>query len=510
MSRSENRREVSVQSLDGRDSVERETPLPWDQLVPLIAVRLAEPINYALILPFVYQMVQGFDVAKSSKDVSLYVGVLMASFSVCQMITTMFWGPLSDRIGRRPALLIGLAGDLATFVLFGLSKSFTWALVARSLNGFCAGNGAVVKSVIAELADDSNRSRMMALLPLIYNVGMAFGAATGGLLADPVRQYPRAFGNWQVFRTFPYLLPCLVGSLTTSIGLVVGMLQLKETLVITPEPENDVDENTPLLSPRPNVMHPKSTMALLTPTFRRLLSGNWLAGLAFIVGQQVYPIFAATKPSDGGLGFGTRSIGFSLSVSGIAILYLQLVVYPRLERKHGALKCYQMGLRIMTPYFFVLPWLSMLASHIERTVGGSDAILALALPESWISHAGFEYCLLWTLLVVLVVFQLVGDILAFTSINLLVANIAPSRATLGASNSLQQLITSLNRLIGPLAAGSVWSWSIKHELPYPFNSHLIWVICGTLMFFSWRLSLRLPSSVDVFASGRTRQASNSA
>ncbi|KAJ2610338.1 hypothetical protein H4S08_003652 [Coemansia sp. RSA 1365] len=347
---------------------------------------------------------------------------------------------------------------------------------------------------------------MMALLPLVYNVGMAFGAATGGLLADPVNQYPRVFGNCEIFRTFPYLLPCLVGSLTTSLGLVIGLLRLKETLVIAPLPAADTNESTPLLSTtRPSVLQPKSMLALLTPTFRRLLSGNWLAGLAFIIGTQVYPIFAATKPSDGGLGFGTRSIGFSLSISGIAILYLQLVVYPRLERKHGALKCYQMGLKIMTPYYFMLPFLSMLASHIERTVGGGDAILALPFPESWISHAGLEYCLLWILLVILVVFQLVGDILAFTSINLLVANIAPSRATLGASNSLQQLITSLNRLVGPLAAGSIWSWSIKHQLPYPFNSHFIWVLCGTLMFFSWRLSLRLPSSIDVFASGHTQQ-----
>ncbi|KAJ1754203.1 hypothetical protein LPJ58_004772, partial [Coemansia sp. RSA 1591] len=175
-------------------------------------------------------MVKGFDVVKNPQDVSFYAGLLLSSYAICQAITIMYWGPLSDRIGRRPTLLMGLTGDLATFVLFGLSKSYKWAIITRSLNGLFAGNSAVVKSVVAEISDDSNRPRMMALLPLMWNIGAVAGSAIGGLLADPANQYPSIFGRFDILRTYPYLLPCLVGSLTTTFGLVVGLFKLKETL----------------------------------------------------------------------------------------------------------------------------------------------------------------------------------------------------------------------------------------------------------------------------------------
>ncbi|KAJ2359039.1 hypothetical protein GGF43_000409, partial [Coemansia sp. RSA 2618] len=181
---------------------------------------------------------------------------------------------------------MGLTGDLATFVLFGLSKSYKWALITRSLNGFFAGNSAVVKSVIAELADDTNRPRMMAMLPLMWNTGAIAGAAVGGLLADPANQYPDIFGRFELLRTYPYLLPCLVGSVTTTFGLVVGLFKLQETLVIKPATpdltasESGVaTESTPLVSnTQQSTEQPpaQSMMSLLTPTCKRVLVTNLL------------------------------------------------------------------------------------------------------------------------------------------------------------------------------------------------------------------------------------------
>ncbi|KAJ2786243.1 hypothetical protein H4R18_000090 [Coemansia javaensis] len=474
------------------------TPLPWSQLGTLLAVQLAMPVNYSLIQPFVFEMVKSFDVVRSPKDVSFYAGVLFMSYSVCQAITTTYWGPLSDRIGRRPTLLMGLAGDLVTFVLFGLSKSFWWALAARSLNGFFTGNSAVVRSAIAEMADDTNRSRMMALLPLVWHVGVMGGGAAGGLLADPVRQYPGLFGSSELFRTYPYLLPCLAGSLTTAAGLAVGLFRLKETLVRDPPdsaPAAEAGETTPLVvaaAARRPAARPGRRLSpgLLTPVARRVLQTNLLMYLAMMMMTQTYPVFAATPPGDGGLGFSPRSIGFSLAVAGVAVVYLQLVAYPRLERRFGALWCYRTGMKVMVPTFFAMPCLSYLARHIERLAGDQQA----RLPQ-----AGVERALLWALLVALILVRITGDVLAFTSVGLLVVNIAPSRTTLGAMTGMQQLLVACTGIVGPLVAGTLWSWSIKHALPYPLNAHLVWVLCGTLMALAWAHSCALPSSVNVFA-----------
>ncbi|KAJ2698731.1 hypothetical protein H4R19_005574 [Coemansia spiralis] len=487
----------------GSSSAQRETPLPWGQLSVLLAVGLAEPINCTLIMPFLYRMVEGFDVVASPHDVSVYASILFTSFCFCQALTSMIWGTLADRIGRRPTVLLALTGDLATFVLFGLSKSFAWALAARSMNGLFSGNTGVVRAIVSEIADDSNRPRMMALMSLTWNAGVLIGAAVGGLLADPATQYPHLFGRFELLRTYPYLLPCLAGSLTTAAGLLVGLLKLDETLVVgrgnncpaAIEERAVANEATPLVGDevsRAPCSDTPSAAALLTPTFRRILGAGMLMFLANAMSDQIYPIFAATAPGDGGLGFMPRSIGFSLMVAGIAVVYLQLVVYPRLTRKHGVLWCYQLGAVVEAPYFFAIPFLSLLAAHIDRMLGTGE-------PSSWLSPAGAEYCLLWVLLVALLLVRVVGNVFVFTSINLLVSNSAPSKATLGTVNGMQQLAVMCARITGPLISGSLWAWSIGSGLPYPLNSHLVWVLCCLLMVMSWRVSTKLPDSVNAFA-----------
>ncbi|KAJ2360429.1 hypothetical protein H4S02_011954, partial [Coemansia sp. RSA 2611] len=116
--------------------------------------------------------------------------MMFMSFSISQAMTVMYWGRLSDRIGRRPVLIAGLIGTLAVSILFGVCKSFTMALLVRLAAGVFAGNAAVMKSAMAEIADDTNRSRMMALLPLTWNVGSMLGSGVGGIFSNPAQQLP--------------------------------------------------------------------------------------------------------------------------------------------------------------------------------------------------------------------------------------------------------------------------------------------------------------------------------
>ncbi|KAJ2722673.1 hypothetical protein GGI07_003136, partial [Coemansia sp. Benny D115] len=273
-------------------------------------------------------MVKDFDVAESPKDIAFYASLLFASFSVCQTMMVMYWGRLSDRIGRRPVMIIGLLGNLVSAVLFGMSKTFTAALLARSFNGLMAGNVAVVKSVVAEISDSTNRPRMMAMLPLMWNLGTVAGTAVGGLFADPANQYPRLFGNSKLFREYPYLLPCLIGCSVTTFGLVMGLFKFEETLVIKREhiasssvTLTSADESTPLVQGQPRQ---RTIRELLTPTVVRVMATNVIVCLAISIDEQAYPIFAATDPQDGGLGFSTRSIGFSMAVASVFVIYLQL------------------------------------------------------------------------------------------------------------------------------------------------------------------------------------------
>ncbi|KAJ2549845.1 hypothetical protein EV175_004289 [Coemansia sp. RSA 1933] len=482
-----------------------------------MAVRLAEPIGMTLILPFMYQMVGGFDIVHDPKDISFYAGLLLTSFSICKAATVMQWGILSDRIGRRPVILLGLLGNLLTFVLFGVSKSFTWALVARSLNGLFTGNSVAIKSVVAEISDDTNRARMMAMLPLMWNLGSMLGGAVGGLFVDPVDKYPWLFGDSVLFREYPYLLPCLVGSISSIFGLVVGFFKLEETLVIKPRTistpsagSNPPSETTPLISEsqseegrcQPSTKpdnEPRTKWDILTPTVIRVLVTNTVMCLAIAMHNQLYPIFAATSVADGGLGMDAQSIGYTLTICGMLVVYLQLVLYPKLERKYGALACYRRGLWLLAIFSITFPLLSVVAKYLHistENIIGFDA-------AKWLSP---ELCLFWILLVAQLYIRTFGDILAFTSVNLLVANVAPNKTDLGFMNGLQQQTTSITYIIGPLISGYLWSWSIKHSFPYPFNSHFVWVLAGIALAVSWHMTKRIPNSVNVFASGSNTQS----
>ncbi|KAJ1884271.1 hypothetical protein LPJ81_007121, partial [Coemansia sp. IMI 209127] len=198
-------------------------------------------------------------------------------------MTVMYWGILSDRIGRRPVVLIGLLGDLLTFALFGISKSFGWAVVVRCLNGFFTGSAVVIKPIAAEISDDTNRARVMAMLPFAWHLGSMLGGAIGGLLVDPVKNYPWLFGNSVLFREYPYLLPCLFGSAISLFGLIVGFFYLEETHVVKPTTApiiSVVSETTPLVSEAQseegrNQVNAKpesfSKWDILTPTVIRVL-----------------------------------------------------------------------------------------------------------------------------------------------------------------------------------------------------------------------------------------------
>ncbi|KAJ2465308.1 hypothetical protein GGI02_004737 [Coemansia sp. RSA 2322] len=462
-----------------------------------------------LIMPFIYKMVESFDVAETPKDISFYASMLFTSFTVSQALTIFHWGRLSDRIGRRPVLIYGLFGILVSSLLFGMSKSFSMAMLARSMAGAFNGNAVVMKSVIAEIADDTNRARLMAILPLTWHVGAMAGSGIGGVFADPATQYPGVFGKFKLFIVFPYLLPCLIGSVATVFGLFTGIFKFKETLirpteVVHVEAANgqtattttNATEGTPLLTQTATVRNssgpakPKSARELLTPTVIRVMLTNAAMCLAFAMCDQIYTIFAATSPSDGGLGLDPPSIGLSLAIEGIVVVYIQLVLYPRLERKYGVLYCYRQGLKWVLPYLVFMPFLSILAKRIQEH----------ATTDS--SFAAVEYAIMWVLIMTLLTIRVTSSVMAGTSINLMTTNMAPTRADLGFMNGTQQLAMSVSRILGPLIAGILWSWSIKHSLPFPFNSHFVWMLSTVLVLIGLQLSYRIPASIDKFAAGQ--------
>ncbi|MBM3273751.1 MAG: MFS transporter [Candidatus Sericytochromatia bacterium] len=130
-------------------------------------------------LPFYTARLQG-----EGPTVGLTVGLLMASYSLVQFACAPLWGHLSDRIGRRPVFLAGLAGFALSFVLMGTAQGLFWLFAARILGGVLS--AALIPAALAMVADltsETDRGKGMGIAGAAMGLGFVFGPAIGGMLA---------------------------------------------------------------------------------------------------------------------------------------------------------------------------------------------------------------------------------------------------------------------------------------------------------------------------------------
>lgn len=91
------------------------------------------------IFPYIYYMVQSFKITQNDDQVAIYAGMVTSAFAFAEFLASVFWGRLSDRVGRKPVLLTGLAGTGISMLMFGFAPNLWIALLARFLGGILNG-----------------------------------------------------------------------------------------------------------------------------------------------------------------------------------------------------------------------------------------------------------------------------------------------------------------------------------------------------------------------------------
>ncbi|KKK20368.1 hypothetical protein ARAM_003115 [Aspergillus rambellii] len=203
---------------------------PIRQLFVLALVRICEPIAFMSIFPYVYHMVESFHVTDNDRKIALYAGLITSSFTFAEFSAGMFWGRMSDRIGRKPVLVMGLIGTAISMVVFGFAPNLPTAMIARSLGGLLNGNIGVLQTMVAEIVTvKEHQPRAYSIMPFIWCLGSIIGPALGGALSQPCDNYPWFFQRGTIFERFPFLLPNLVCVVILGSGVVVGLMFLEET-----------------------------------------------------------------------------------------------------------------------------------------------------------------------------------------------------------------------------------------------------------------------------------------
>jgi multidrug resistance protein len=153
----------------------------------LVFVCVINSLGFGIIVPILYSYGKTFGVTGE------ILGILTASFSVAQFFATPVLGSLSDKWGRKPLLVISLAGTCISFILFAEARSMIMLFAARVLDGLTGGNVSVAQAMVSDTARPDNRARRFGILSSAFGFGFVIGPAIGGFLNRYGMQVPFYF-----------------------------------------------------------------------------------------------------------------------------------------------------------------------------------------------------------------------------------------------------------------------------------------------------------------------------
>lgn len=146
------------------------------RLLVLFVTAFVDMVGLAMIVPLLPYYATEYGAS------ALVVGLLISAFSIAQLVCAPIWGRFSDRYGRRPAILAGLAITAAAYVLFAFANSVPLLLVARLVQGMGGGTIGVVQAYVADASSPAERTKSLGWLTAVTSLGAVAGPALGSAL----------------------------------------------------------------------------------------------------------------------------------------------------------------------------------------------------------------------------------------------------------------------------------------------------------------------------------------
>ncbi|KAK1674725.1 major facilitator superfamily transporter [Colletotrichum godetiae] len=464
-------------ALTMQKSLRNPDDFPTIQLFLLAIVRLAEPIALTSIFPYAWALVKRFEIG-NAEDASFYAGLLISSFSLAEALMGMYWGGLSDRIGRKPVLLLGCVGTMFSMVMVGFASNIWIALAGRAIGGLLNGNIGVIQTMVGELVTKpEHEPRAFSVMPFVWSIGTIIGPFIGGTFADPHDAFPSIFPVDGMFYRYPYLLPNLVCAGLLFVSIILGYFLLEEThpdmqpRVFMPD-DTYASEETPLLETSDAMKRPAVDLrddnygtvrgrSAQTPAKKADQSYNIytkpimsliLALCIFTYHSMTYdhllPIFFeddranapitvltdASSPfyTPGGLGLSLRAVGMIMAVNGVIALFVQAVIFPFAAEKFGVYRL-----------FIIVTVLHPIAYVMVPSL--------LFLPESFV-YAGIYFCL---------AVRNVLSIILYPLLLILIKEVTPTPKALGKVNGLAASAAAGFRMVAPPVAGWLYTFGSK-------------------------------------------------
>ncbi|MFT4932952.1 MAG: DHA1 family tetracycline resistance protein-like MFS transporter [Natronomonas sp.] len=426
---------------------------PRRAIATVFAIVFVDLLGFGILIPIIPLYVRSFGASE------FVVGLLVAAYSLFQFFGAPILGRLSDERGRRPVLLISLAGSTIAWTLFGLAHALWVLFVARILAGLMGGNIATAQAYMADITAPEDRARGLGLLGAAFGLGFVFGPALGGVFsAGPVV----ASVDGLVPAVVPiteFTLPSFVAAGVTGLNLVAAFFVLPET-----RPEGSVPDE------RSRVQRLRESLS--DPTLRGLILAFFLFSLAFSGMESMFVLF--TKDL---YGFGPAANGYLLAYLGVVIAIVQGGLVGRLTEVVGERRLAIVGVGIELFALSLLPFSPALGSVLPAL--GPLPVLGTVLPGTV------------TALLVVVTVLSVGNGFANVSLNTLVSRSAGADEQ-GGAFGLTQSAGSLARTGGPIIAGALYA-AVTYWLPFVVAGLLMLPILAVLVSRRFREGVAVPA-----------------
>ncbi len=146
-------------------------------LLPIFLTVFVDVLGLTMMLPLLPYYAEHFHASP------FIVGTLGASYAACQLISGPILGRISDRVGRKPVLLVSQCGTFAALLTIGFANALPMLFIGRAIDGLTAGNLSIAQAYISDVTKPENRTRAFALIGIAFGTGFLIGPATSGLLA---------------------------------------------------------------------------------------------------------------------------------------------------------------------------------------------------------------------------------------------------------------------------------------------------------------------------------------
>jgi MFS family permease len=347
------------------------------------------------------------------------ITLMFSAYSLGQFFAEPFWGRLSDRIGRKPVLLMTLIANAVGYLALAFVPTVWMAIAVRLFTGLGAGNISTVQGYVADVTPPAERAGRMGLIGAAFGLGFIVGPGLGGLLTQP-----------QLGR-LGYQLPIFTAAGLAALAAVGVVLFLRESRA-----------KADPAAPRPRFLSGLHE-ARANPVVSRVLLVTLIYMAGFSAMESVFGLWAEDRYA-----WGAREVGLSFMIVGIVSALNQGLFTGRLARRFGETNVLAVGMLLF----------------------GASLVLQVAAPIAWFPAVALDLGAItlpvaqgWVIPILMAV-GACGMSLAMPNISAMISRATPPDRQ-GAMLGLNMASGSIARIFGPMAAGALFS-GFGHDWPF--------------------------------------------